>query len=133
MQPPVRVGIGLIRRGRFYLIRQRPAGSIMAGYWEFPGGKCEPGESTEAATQRECLEETGLQVVSLTLRQRIDHEYPHARVEMFYYNCETAEPDAEPGPKTGFRWVSAVELSKLNFPGANGPILDALAREADSG
>ena len=39
---PIRVGIGLISRGGRYLVRQRPAGQIMAGYWEFPGGKCEP-------------------------------------------------------------------------------------------
>ena len=44
-ETPTRVGIGLIGRDGHYLIRQRRPGQIMAGVWEFPGGKCEPGES----------------------------------------------------------------------------------------
>ncbi len=60
--PPIAVGIGLIARSGRYLVRQRPDGTAMAGYWEFPGGKCEPGEPPEAAVVRECREETGLDV-----------------------------------------------------------------------
>jgi mutator protein MutT len=101
----------------------------MAGYWEFPGGKCEPGESAEAATRRECLEETGLEVEIGSLRRVVHHDYPHALVELFYFNCETRRPDAEPDPASGFRWVPAAELSSLTFPESNGPILTALARE----
>ena len=62
-EQPIPVGIGIIRRGDRFLVRQRPAGTVYAGYWEFPGGKCEPGEDPAAATARECLEETGLTVV----------------------------------------------------------------------
>ena len=42
-ETPIPVGLGLVRRGGRFLIRQRPAGTVYAGYWEFPGGKCEPG------------------------------------------------------------------------------------------
>jgi mutator protein MutT len=126
---PVRVGIGLVRRGDRFLIRRRPAGSAMAGYWEFPGGKCEAGESPEDATRRECREETGLEVGRLALRRVITHRYPHAWVELYYYDCEPRPPAEEPVPSAGFRWVAARELPTLPFPEANGPVLAALARE----
>ena len=74
---PTCVGIGLIRRGESYLIRQRPAQTVYAGYWEFPGGKCEPGETPAETTARECLEETGLVVKVGRLRRVIEHRYAH--------------------------------------------------------
>ena len=130
---PIQVGIGLIRRGDAFLIRQRPAGTAMAGYWEFPGGKCEPGETTPAATLRECREETGLSVALASIRRIITHRYPHAWVELYYYDCRTLEPYGEPDPATGFRWVAAAVLPTLRFPEANAPILAALAEEFGQG
>ncbi len=126
---PVRVGIGLIRRGDRFLIRRRPAGSAMAGYWEFPGGKCEPDESAEAAAGRECHEETELAVRLTRLRKVVTHRYPHAWVELYYYDGEPTDAAAEPNPISAFCWVPAAELPSLTFPEANGPILAALARE----
>lgn len=126
---PVQVGIGLIRRGQRFLIRRRPAGTAMAGYWEFPGGKCEPGEPADEATLRECREETGLEIVLGSLRGVITHRYPHAWVEVSYYNCSTRDAKSEPDPASGFLWVAAGELPSLRFPEANAPILEALARE----
>jgi mutator protein MutT len=127
-----RVGIGLVGRAGRFLIRQRPPGSAMAGYWEFPGGKCEPGESPADATLRECREELGISVVLGPLRRMIRHRYPHAWVELYYFDCVTADPLAEPGPGTGFRWVPAAELPALPFPRANDPIVHELAAEAHS-
>jgi 8-oxo-dGTP diphosphatase len=125
-----RVGIALIRRGDCYLIRRRPElpGSPMPGRWEFPGGKCEAGESPEDATRRESEEETGLAVRVSSLRRVIKHHYPHGSVELHYFDCETSELDAEPAPDTGFRWVASTELTALDFPEANGPVLEELAR-----
>jgi len=126
---PVCVSIGLIRRGDRFLIRRRPAGTAMAGFWEFPGGKCEPDEPAEAAAERECREETGLAVRLARLRKVVSHRYPHAWVELYYYDGEPIDADAEPDPGSAFRWVPAVELPSLTFPEANGPILAALAWE----
>ena len=127
---PVRVGIGLIGRDGRYLVRPRPDGQIMAGAWEFPGGKAEPGEPLDVATARECREETGLEVVILRLRRVIDHTYPHGRVELVFFDCAVRDREAEPSPATGWRWVDVAELGRLAFPGANGPVLEELAREA---
>jgi 8-oxo-dGTP diphosphatase len=126
---PIRVGIGLIRRGDRFLIRQRLPGTAMAGYWEFPGGKCEPGESAEQAAARECREETGLKVKLVGPPRVISHRYQHAWVELYYYDGETHDPDEEPSSASGFRWVPASVLLTLTFPEANWSILTALSRE----
>lgn len=105
----------------------------MAGRWEFPGGKCEPGETPEAATARECLEEVGVEVEVGRLERRTRHRYPHAFVELSYYHCRMSEPTAEPAPGSGFRWVPAAELAGYQFPDANEPVVEALAREALDG
>jgi 8-oxo-dGTP diphosphatase len=123
---PIRVGIGLIGRGGSYLIRKRPPGSAMAGYWEFPGGKCEPGESPELATARECLEEVGVEVEVGELVHRVIQRYPHGLIELHYYRCST---DGEPAPESGFLWIPAGELAGYRFPEANDAVVAALARE----
>ncbi len=126
---PIPVGIGLIRRGDAFLIRRRPAGTVYAGYWEFPGGKCEPGETPAEATARECLEEIGLRVVVGPLRRTVTYRYPHGLVELSFHDCTTEDPDAEPDPDSGFRWVPVDQLATLRFPEANEVILEELAAE----
>jgi 8-oxo-dGTP diphosphatase len=135
-EQPIAVGIGIIRRGDHYLVRQRPAGAVYAGYWEFPGGKCEPGEQPAAATARECFEETGLIVVVGALRRATIYRYAHGRVELHFFDCMTENPDAQPLAGSGFQWVPAAELASLRFPEANEAIVVELAgtnvRELDS-
>src|SRR3954453_12590037 len=99
---PVSVGIALVGRDGRYLIRQRPPGAAMPGVWEFPGGKCEPGETPEQATVRECREETGLAILPGRLRTRLAYRSPHAWVELFYFDCTTADPTVDPSVETGF-------------------------------
>ena len=123
---PTRVGIGLIGRGGRYLIRRRPEGSAMAGYWEFPGGKCEPGESPEAATSRECREEIGLDVAVGRMIRRVVHRYPHGLVELYYY--EGTLEAGEPAPGSGFVWVDGTALPGYRFPEANEALIADLAR-----
>ena len=127
---PVLVGIGLSQRDGKYLVRQRPEGTVYAGYWEFPGGKLEPGESVEETTARECYEETRLEVVVTKLRRVIEHHYPHGYVRLHFFDCIPATADAEPSAESGCQWMDAADLAGLRFPEANEPILDELARKA---
>jgi mutator protein MutT len=127
---PVPVGIAVIRRGDRFLVRQRPPGTVYAGYWEFPGGKCEPGEEPAHATARECLEEIGLPIVVGTLRRVVTHRYPHGLVQLHFFECVTKRPSDEPGAGSGFQWVKASELRSLRFPEANEALLKELLLEA---
>ena len=126
------MGVGLIRRGGDFLVRRRPEGTVYAGYWEFPGGKCEPGETPAQTTARECQEETGLEVVVGRLRRVIEHCYPHGLVRLFFFDCVPADHLAEPAADSGSRWVPATQLLSLRFPEANEPLLEELARSDSS-
>jgi mutator protein MutT len=123
---PTQVGIGLIEREGSYLIRQRLAGQAMAGYWEFPGGKCEAGETPSDATFRECFEEVGVEVAVGELIQRRVHRYPHGLIELHYYQCGIRGTRTEPLENSGFRWVTASDLPRYRFPEANDAVIEAL-------
>ncbi len=130
---PIPVAIALIRSadGR-YLIRRRPPtpGSPMPGYWEFPGGKCEAGESPEDCVRREILEEVGLPIVVQRLRRIVDHVYPHGHVILSFFDCVLIHADPGPDPATGFLWARTAELEKREFPEANEPIIAELIEES---
>src|SRR5947209_4750272 len=79
----VAVGVLISADGQF-LLAQRPADKTYPGYWEFPGGKLEPGESVEAALMRELDEELGVTVKGCERWRTLEHEYPHARVQLFF-------------------------------------------------
>ena len=130
-EKPILVGIGLIRRSGSFLVRQRPVQTVYAGHWEFPGGKCEPGELPAQAVARECLEETGLRVVVGPLRYSTLHRYPHGLVELHFHDCAPLDRTAEPSAGTGFRWVPAGDLRALRFPEANEAVVTELARQSD--
>ena len=79
----VAVGVLIDERGRF-LLTSRPAGKVYAGWWEFPGGKLERGESVVAALARELHEELGIDVVDARPWQVTRMDYAHARVRLHF-------------------------------------------------
>ena len=82
---PVDVAVGVLidSEGRF-LLTSRPAGKVYAGYWEFPGGKFEPGETVEQALRRELQEELGITIGAVQPWHEEIFDYPHALVRLHF-------------------------------------------------
>jgi 8-oxo-dGTP diphosphatase len=89
-RPPIDVAVGVLidPEGRF-LLTSRPEGKVYAGYWEFPGGKVEPGESVAQALRRELNEELGITIGAAQPWQVELVDYPHARVRLHF--CKVFE------------------------------------------
>ncbi len=82
---PVDVAVGvLINPEGEFLLTSRPAGKVYAGYWEFPGGKLEAGESVEAALRRELIEELGIEIGAVQPWKTELVDYAHARVRLHF-------------------------------------------------
>jgi 8-oxo-dGTP diphosphatase len=128
--PPVAIAIGVIRCGDRFLVGVRGDGGPLAGYAEFPGGKCLSGESPEQCVVRECREETGIDVQIRGRRWEIDHEYPHGFLHLTFLEG-VAEQAREPSPP--FRWEPRQRLVELTFPPANRSVIaDLLSEVSDA-
>ena len=108
----VAVGV-LIKPNGDVLLGQRPAGKPYAGYWEFPGGKVDPGETIFAALQREFMEELGLTIHSAQPWCGVEYVYPHAHVRLHFYLSRdwSGEPQSLEGQ--AFAWQGAVGVEPL--------------------
>ena len=83
-RPITEVAVGiLISKDNNFLLANRPVGKPYEGYWEFPGGKIETGESTHQALVRELREELGIEVIESDAIGTIEHDYPHAYVRLY--------------------------------------------------
>ena len=121
------VAAGVIRdaSGRV-LIAQRPDGKHAAGFWEFPGGKIQSGESPLQALCRELVEEIGIQVSAATPLMTFRHSYPKRMVELHvfevsHYSGEPRGLEAQP-----LRWVAVDALASAGLLEADEPIAAAL-------
>ena len=124
---PVEVVAAVIERpdGSF-LLAQRPAGKAYAGYWEFPGGKVEPGEPLAAALVRELHEELGIEVERAYPWIVQNYVYPHANVRLNFFRVRAwhGEPHGREDQQLAWQHVSKLEVAPL-LP-ANAPVLRAL-------
>ncbi len=116
-------------RGEF-LLAQRPAGKAYAGYWEFPGGKVEPGEAADAALKRELHEELGIDVTLAYPWLTRDFDYPHADVRLRFFRVHGWEGELHGREAQQFTWQSIHAISVAPLLPANGPILRGLALPA---
>jgi mutator protein MutT len=88
---PVDVAVGiLVKPNGDVLLGQRPAGKPYDGYWEFPGGKVDPGETILQALKREFVEELGLTIHSAEEWCGVEYVYPHAHVRLHFYISRTS-------------------------------------------
>jgi mutator protein MutT len=116
-----------VRRADRYLVARRLKGTHLAGLWEFPGGKCEPGETHEACLERELDEELGVGVVIHRLLLSVRHVYDTREVELHFFECDLV---GEPHPRLGqeLKWVARDELDQLEFPPADAELIEMLTR-----
>jgi mutator protein MutT len=123
----VEIAVAVVgHQGRF-LIGQRPDGATLGGYWEFPGGKVEQGESPQEAACRECLEETGVAVRVVGEYLIVDHDYAHGALHIQFFACAPSDNVNELPAR--FRWVPRGELHHYRFPPANDRLLSLLAAQ----
>lgn len=125
----VEVAAGLVYREGRYLIARRKPGVHLAGFWEFPGGKREPGETLEACLQRELFEELNIHVDIPIPFQVIRHEYAEKTVELHFFRCRIERGHATALDCAEIRWVWPHELGDFEFPPADRPIIEALQRQ----
>lgn len=124
----IQVAAGLISRDGRYLIARRKAGVHLGGFWEFPGGKCEPGESLEACLRRELREELGIEVTPPVFFRIISHAYPEKTVELHFFRCSIAAGEERALGCDEVRWVAAGELAGFEFPPADRPLVELLQK-----
>jgi 8-oxo-dGTP diphosphatase len=127
----IEVAVGVLIRGEAeLLLTSRPSGKVYAGYWEFPGGKLETGESVEQALRRELHEELGITIGTAHEICTTEHAYPHGHVRLHF--CKVFDWTGALAGREGqaFCWQTfPLQVSPI-LPGAY-PLLDWLAREAD--
>lgn len=125
----VEVAAGLVYSDGRYLIARRNPGVHLAGFWEFPGGKREAGETLEACLRRELFEELGIRIDVPIPFQIIRHEYEETTVELHFFRCRIETGNATAIDCAEIRWVRPQELGSFEFPPADRPIIEALQRQ----
>ena len=126
--PVIDVAAGIIWRDNTFLAAQRKKSGAFENLWEFPGGKCEAGESPEAALIRELSEELGITVLQCSLWQTIEHEYSEQnyRVRLYFFHVRAFSGEARAQENQVLRWVTPQEALQLVFLPADQGILTRL-------
>lgn len=130
MKKIVNVAAAVITRGtaeeQEFLLGQRAPGTFYPGYWEFPGGKVEAGESAHDAVVRELTEELGLQVHTAWPWITREHVYEHAHVRLHFFEVPQWSGEIRDHVHSALAWQRADALEVAPMLPANGPILKAL-------
>ena len=131
---PVEVAVGVLiqrdaqgREGRF-LLTSRPVGKVYAGYWEFPGGKLEAGETVHQALARELHEELGITIGDSHAWQELVMDYEHARVRLHFRKVYDWQGEFQMREQQAMAWEELPVQSQPVLPGTI-PVLRWFAAE----
>jgi 8-oxo-dGTP diphosphatase len=119
------VTAAVVERDGAFLVTRRPAGVHLEGCWEFPGGKCEPGESHQGCLGREMREELGCDVVVGDEIFTVSHEYADRTVELHFFRCEL-QGEPQPLLRQELTWIPREQLASLEFPPADAELIARL-------
>ena len=122
----IRVVCGIIYKDEKILLTRRKKGKSLEGYWEFPGGKVEEGETDKSALERELNEELGLSVSELTYFSENKHEYETFSIHLIAYKCYANDNPKKLIDHDKFEWVSVNEIRNFNLADADRPILEKI-------
>jgi len=120
--------VGVVENQGRFLIQKRPEKGLLAGLWEFPGGKIEPGETPVEALRRELREELDAEVESETHLLSLRHAYTRYRVRLHAFLCRLR---GRPRPKSrNHCWIEPENLKKYPFPSGSAKIVRVLEERA---
>jgi len=123
---PIVVTAAVIERDGRLLVSRRLRGTHLAGLWEFPGGKVEPGETHEQSLERELQEELGVNAVVGEEIVVTEHAYPERTIRLHFRRCRI---DGDPRPLLGqeLQWVTREELKTIELPEADAELVRILS------
>jgi len=125
-RPIIEVSAALIFRDGKLLVTQRYAKAHLGGLWEFPGGKCETGETSEQCLVREIREELGVEISVGALFESVTHAYPEKTVHLKFYVCRLQDGEPQPLGCEAVKWAKQSELDDYEFPAADAQLLEKL-------
>jgi len=124
----VDVAVGVLMQGEEFLLTSRPEGKVYAGYWEFPGGKLEAGESVEQALRRELQEELGITIGPAQVWKTQMVDYPHALVRLHFCKVWDWQGELQMREAQSHAWQTLPVAVVPVLPGTV-PVLGWLAQE----
>jgi 8-oxo-dGTP diphosphatase len=125
------VTAAIIRKGNCVLLARRRPGEKLAGFWEFPGGKVESGETPEGSLARELFEELG---IAARIGKRVaesSHQYEHGSFRVIAYLIDYVEGEPSPNVHDRLDWVKIDDLARYQLLPADFPIVLSLQKLGD--
>ncbi len=123
---PVKVSAAVIEHQNKVLITLRPRDKKLGGFWEFPGGKLEVGETPQEALKREIIEELDIKITVGALLETVHHRYDWGEVTIFAYLCHWVSGDIKHLEVADHHWVAAEDLGNYDILAADHPIIKKL-------
>lgn len=124
------VTAAVIEKDGKILIAQRKAGDALAGKWEFPGGKLEPGETPQACLRRELMEEFGVDTEIGEFICSSRFEYKHLPIELLVYRARHLSGEFKLNDHARIEWVAAADLKNFDLSSADIPVMELLIKES---
>ena len=122
----IRVVCGIIYKDDKILLTRRKKGKSLEGFWEFPGGKVERGETDTVALKRELREELGLEISELYYFSENKHDYNTFSIHLVAYKCKALDNPGKMVDHDKFEWVRVNEIGNFNLADADRPLLEEL-------
>ena len=128
-KPAIQVAVMVLEDGNGrVLLTQRAKGKHLGGFWEFPGGKIETGETPSAALARECQEELQYTPSSPQHILTIAHDYENISVQLWVFHERNLKAQITPAEQQPMQWVPIKKLTTMQLPAANAAIVHHLTK-----